>query len=44
VEIDAANFSATVSGDTEAFVVGDAVAALEKCGFPAEETEELSGS
>ena len=44
VKIDAGEFSATVSGDVEAFVVADAQAALDKSGFPAETTEELSGS
>ena len=44
VEIDANNRTATVSGKPEAFVVADAVEALKKCGFPADKTEELSGS
>jgi len=44
VEIDATEQTAVVSGDSEAFVLEDALAALEKCGFPADESESLTGS
>jgi len=44
VKIDAGKKSATVSGDAQAFVLEDAISALEKCGFPAETSESLQGS
>jgi len=44
LEFDKENRTVTVSGDSAAFVVDDAVAALDNCGFPAEETETLHGS
>lgn len=44
LDIDAEAMTVVVSGDASKFSVDDAVAALEKCGFPAEGTEKLSGS
>jgi hypothetical protein len=44
LEIDSKARTVIVSGDAEEFVVEDAVAALDECGFPAEETETLSES
>jgi len=42
LEIDPKARTVIVSGDVEQFVVEDAVAALDDCGFPAEETEKLA--
>jgi hypothetical protein len=44
LEFDAKARTVIVSGDTEAFDVEGAVAALDECGFPAEETENLTES
>ena len=43
IEIDANTFTVVVSGDTKTFDLENAVAALSKCGFPAEESKSLTG-